>query len=178
MSIVDEFSSPSTPTTFGVTTTGVATTGTLPFQWTGVKDSGVRQEFDTGSRRDTQEGKGRYDLLPTRAMRELALHFEHGAVKYGDRNWEKGQPISRYLNSAIRHTFQALEGKLDENHMIAAAWNLLCAVDTRARIAAGILPSNLYDLPTSEPQTQSNGTTEGNLNVNSAAVANNATHAL
>ena len=68
-----------------------------------IKDSGVRQDFETGSRRDTRDGKGRYDLLPMRAIQRLARHFEGGAKKYGDRNWEKGQPISRYLDSALRH---------------------------------------------------------------------------
>lgn len=60
-----------------------------------VKDSGKRQEFQTGSIRDTREGKGRYDLLPPHAIFRLAKHFENGAKKYGDRNWEKGQPLSR-----------------------------------------------------------------------------------
>ncbi|HUS51203.1 MAG TPA: dATP/dGTP diphosphohydrolase domain-containing protein, partial [Candidatus Paceibacterota bacterium] len=68
-----------------------------------VKDSGKRQDFDTGSRRDTRDGKGRYDLLPVRAIKRLAKHYENGAKKYGDRNWEKGQPLSRYLDSALRH---------------------------------------------------------------------------
>ena len=29
-----------------------------------IKDSGKREEFQTGSRRDTREGKGRFDLFP------------------------------------------------------------------------------------------------------------------
>ena len=112
-----------------------------------MKDSGKRQEFSTGAVRDTQDGKGRYDLLPTRALREVAKHFEAGADKYSARNWEKGIPLSRYLDSALRHTFALLEGQADENHAAAAAWNLLCFMDTRARIEAGILPKELADLP-------------------------------
>lgn len=115
-----------------------------------VKDSGQRQEFATGSRRDTRDGKGRFDLLPTRAIREVAQHFEAGAKKYGDRNWELGQPLSRYLDSGLRHAFAALEGQEDENHAAAAAWNLLCFLDTRARIAAGLLPAELDDLRKAE----------------------------
>lgn len=112
-----------------------------------VKDSGVRESFDTGSVRDSRAGKGRYDLLPTRAIRRVARHFEAGAAKYGDRNWEKGQPISRYLDSALRHTFNHLEGQRDEDHLAAAAWNILAAIETEVRIADGSLPFSLDDLP-------------------------------
>jgi len=115
-----------------------------------VKDSGKRQDFDTGSRRDTREGKGRYDLLPVRAIRRLAKHYENGAKKYGDRNWEKGQPLSRYLDSALRHLFKALEGQIDEDHLTAAVWNILAIVETQERIEEGILPKELDDLPKKE----------------------------
>jgi hypothetical protein len=112
-----------------------------------IKDSGTREQFDTGSRRDTREGKGRFDLLPMRAITRLARHFEAGAKKYGERNWEKGQPISRYLDSAIRHSCKHLQGERDEDHLIAAAWNLMCAADTEERIKAGLLPKELNDIP-------------------------------
>lgn len=112
-----------------------------------LKDSGRRQEFTTGAVRDIQEGKGRYDLLPPAAIREVARHFEAGAIKYTDRNWEKGIPLSRFLSSGLRHTFAILEGRTDENHAAAAAWNLLCFLETRARIADGRLPVELDDLP-------------------------------
>lgn len=110
-----------------------------------IKDSGRREAFATGSQRDSREGKGRYDLLPPRALREVAVHFEGGARKYGARNWERGQPLSRYLDSALRHSFAVLEGKTDENHAAAAAWNWLCFLETRARIAVGTLPADLAD---------------------------------
>jgi hypothetical protein len=112
-----------------------------------IKDSGVRESFDTGSRRDTRDGKGRFDLLPTRALQRLARHFEGGSKKYGDRNWEKGQPISRYLDSGLRHAFKYLQGERDEDHLIAAVWNLLCAADTEERIKVGLLSKELNDVP-------------------------------
>lgn len=112
-----------------------------------IKDSGKRQEFSTGAVRDIQEGKGRFDLLPTRALRELAIHTEKGAIKYGPRNWEKGIPLSRYVDSALRHSFAALEGQTDENHAVAAVWNWMAFLETRARIVAGLLPAELNDLP-------------------------------
>ena len=42
-----------------------------------LKDSGKREEFPTGSRRDQRAGKGRFDLIPTMALRRLARG--HGA---------------------------------------------------------------------------------------------------
>ena len=105
------------------------------------------REIHTGSKRNSRAGKGRFDLLPPRAMSEVAIHFEGGASRFGDRNWEKGQPLSWFLDSALRHAFAVLEGKTDENHAAAAAWNHLCFIETRARIKAGLLPAELDDLP-------------------------------
>ena len=116
-----------------------------------VKDSGKREEFATGSRRDTREGKGRYDLLPAHAIYRLARHFENGAAKYQPRNWEKGQPLSRYLDSALRHIFKFLGGSREEDHITAAAWNCLAFVETEHRIQEGRLPKELDDLPTPAP---------------------------
>ena len=112
-----------------------------------IKDSGKRELFETGAQRDTRENKGRFDLLPPRAITALAIHFEKGAKKYQPRNWEKGIPLSRFLDSALRHTFKFLQGETDENHLIAAIWNLVCLYETKERIKEGILPEELDDLP-------------------------------
>jgi hypothetical protein len=113
-----------------------------------VKDSGERQSFDTGSVRDTNTGKGRFDLLPPYALMRLAQHYENGSRKYGDRNWELGQPLSRYMDSALRHLNKVLMGLDDEDHLSAAAWNILSIVETQMRIRLGLLPEELDDLPT------------------------------
>lgn len=112
-----------------------------------IKDSGKRQKFETGARRDLRVNKGRFDLLPPAAIRALAIHFEKGAIKYGDRNWEKGIPVARFLDSAMRHAYQFLEGRDDENHLVSALWNIACAYETIIRIQRGELPEALYDLP-------------------------------
>lgn len=125
-------------------------TSTPTQTWSAVKDSGERQDFGTGSVRDTRTGKGRYDLLPPRAIRRLARHFENGAAKYGDRNWELGQPLSRYLDSGIRHGFSLLEGDASEDHAAAAVWNFLCFIDTAERIQAGLLDRALDDMAYTE----------------------------
>ena len=111
-----------------------------------VKDSGKRQEFNTGSKRDTRDGKGRFDLIPPYALTRLARHYENGATKYGDRNWEKGQPLARYLDSMIRHTYKFLGGSREEDHLAAVAWNALAYIETEYRIEQGILPADLDDI--------------------------------
>lgn len=87
------------------------------------KDSGAREEFATGSRRDTRAGKGRYDLMSPGVLRRDAGLLERGAMKYGERNWEKGQPESRFADSMIRHALQYLAGDRSEDHLAAVRWN-------------------------------------------------------
>jgi hypothetical protein len=112
-----------------------------------VVDSGRRQEFATGSRRDSRDGKGRFDLISPIALRRLAQHYENGAKKYGDRNWEKGQPLSRYLDSALRHLMAFLGGDRSEDHVTAASWNCFALVHTEELVRQGKLSAGLNDLP-------------------------------
>ena len=112
-----------------------------------LKDSGTRKKFSTGARRDMPSNKGRFDLLPPRVIRAVAIHYEKGAEKYGDRNWEKGIPINSFISSGLRHAYQFLDGEGDENHLIAAIWNFMCAYETILRIQDGMLPDILYNLP-------------------------------
>ncbi len=111
------------------------------------KDSGQRSKFGTGAQRDLQEGKGRMDLLPVRALFEVAKVYESGAKKYAARNWEKGIPLSRYLDSGLRHAMKYLRGDRDEPHDAMACWNFLGLIETRIRIEEGLLPPELNDLP-------------------------------
>lgn len=112
-----------------------------------VKDSGKREAFDTGSQRDTREGKGRFDLMSPFVLQRDARHLENGAVKYGDRNWEKGQPLSRYYDSALRHMNKYLMGMRDEDHLAAARWNIAAIMHTEHMISLGQLPAELNDMP-------------------------------
>ena len=93
-----------------------------------IKDSGDRTEFATGAVRDMREGKGRMDLLPWSAIMEVSKHCENGAKKYGEHNVDKGIPTSSLCDSAARHLAKYLEGWTDEPHLVAAAWNLLWAI--------------------------------------------------
>lgn len=91
---------------------------------TEIQDSGERTQFASGAVRDMHEGKGRCDLLPMCVMLRLARHYEAGAKKYDDRNWEKGIPAHSFADSALRHMFKYMDGETSEDHLIAAIWNL------------------------------------------------------
>lgn len=59
---------------------------------------------------------------------EVAKHFEDGAAKYGENNWQKGIPTKCYIDSAIRHYLKWLRGDDDEPHDRALVWNLMCCI--------------------------------------------------
>lgn len=98
-----------------------------------IKDSGERTTFSTGAVRDMHAGKGRMDLLPWAAIIEVSKHCENGAKKYGEHNVSLGIPTHSLLDSAMRHAAKYLDGQDDEDHLLAAAWNLLWAVEMRCK---------------------------------------------
>lgn len=90
-----------------------------------MNDGGERISYGKGMAvREPSEGKGRYDLLSPFATRRLAKWYELGAQKYAPRNWERGMPFSRYIDSAKRHIDKYIMGMEDEDHLAAAVWNL------------------------------------------------------
>lgn len=70
-----------------------------------------------------------FKVMPTLIL-EVAKHFEEGAKKYGERNWEKGIPVRCYIDSGIRHYLKWSRGDIDEHHDRAFCWNILCAIWT------------------------------------------------
>lgn len=61
---------------------------------------------------------------------EVSKHFEEGAKKYGENNWQKGLPVNCYIDSAVRHFFKWLRGDDDEHHDRAFVWNIICCIWT------------------------------------------------
>lgn len=61
---------------------------------------------------------------------EVSKHFEEGAKKYGEYNWQKGIPVKCYVDSAVRHYLKHLRGDRDEPHDRAFVWNILCCIWT------------------------------------------------
>lgn len=72
------------------------------------------------------------DCFPTayHAYLELAKHFENGAKKYGEYNWQKGIESCSYIDSAVRHYCKHKAGFTDEPHAVAALWNCVCCLWT------------------------------------------------
>lgn len=93
------------------------------------------EQFQTGAVRDTG-GKGRMDLLPMCALIRISKHMEDailpdpetGKPHYPERNWEQGLPIHSMIDSAFRHLAKYVDGWNDEDHLCAAATNLLMAM--------------------------------------------------
>lgn len=103
-----------------------------------VKDSGARQEYDSGMVRDTQAGKPDYTLLPLEFLERWAWHMTKGAVKYGRENWRLANSQEEYLrfrSSALRHCIQWIMGHRDEDHASAAAFNIAAAEYVLERLA-------------------------------------------
>jgi len=142
-------------------------------------DNGTRELSETGAMRESNEGRGRCDLLtlhevgtiisdsesdeshilncidnyirlgyvndlyaaieifikdnyPDRytALLELSKHYEQGALKYADRNWEKGIKLHSFINSGVRHYLKFKRGDQDEPHDRAFLWNMFGAIWT------------------------------------------------
>jgi hypothetical protein len=114
----------------------------------GVKDSGQRQDFATGARRDTDAGKVRYALIRQLFTKRTAARLTGGAVKYGEGNWEKGMPFSRTVDSLKRHVAEWIDGDASEDHLAAAACNLMFLMCWEDWIRAGRLAPDLDDRET------------------------------
>lgn len=84
-----------------------------------------------------------YDNQHT-ALLELAIHYEEGAKKYADRNWELGQPLHCYIDSGVRHYLKFMRGDTDERHDRAFLWNMFGAIWTQRNLP------EMIDLPFKE----------------------------
>jgi hypothetical protein len=93
-----------------------------------VGDKPAEEIPDGGTKHDTN--KARYDLIPPEALDGLARLYALGAVKYGDRNWEKGFKWSRLFAALQRHSWAWFGGEdFDpqdrQHHLLSVIW---CAV--------------------------------------------------
>lgn len=99
------------------------------------KDSGNHKEFASGGRRDSEEGKPRFDLLWTKAqpyedqiLTRFAMLMGRGAGKYEPRNWEKfytQEELDRAHSGLLRHVHQLVTGETDEDHAAAVMANVM-----------------------------------------------------
>ena len=98
-------------------------------------------KFSTGAARDTG-GKGRCDLLPHSALLRVSRQMEGALKDHEERNWERGIPMHSFLDSAMRHLFKYMDGWVDEDHLAAAATNVLMALWTEDHMP------EMQDIPT------------------------------
>jgi Domain of unknown function (DUF5664) len=115
--------------------------------YTSVQAGEAIKSHPTGAVRSETTGKGRYDLIPEYPIKRLAIHYENGAAKYEDRNWEKGLPLSRFLDSAQRHMGAFKDGDRTEDHLGAVMWNVAGYLWTEREVMEGRLPETLNDVP-------------------------------
>ena len=111
------------------------------------KDSGARQEYASGMRRDIQEGKPRFDLLFVPGMpyneqplTRWAALLERGATKYGEENWtlaDSDEELKRFRASAARHFSQWMAGETDEDHMSATFFNMAAVAYMEWKLGGG-----------------------------------------
>ncbi len=102
--------------------------------------------FESGAIRDKKNGKGRFDLLSPFAAMRRAIVAEWGAANRGPRNWEKGIPLSRVLDSVLRHVTQYVAGDNSEDHLAQASFWLDAAMHYEVLCGAGKLPSSIIDI--------------------------------
>ncbi len=107
---------------------------------------------DTGYLEDAMEefADSEYGGNIYTAMLEVAKHFEDGAVKYVDNNWQKGIFLQCYIDSAVRHYLKYRRGDKDEPHDRAFMWNLICAIWTHKN------KPEMIDIPGKENWYESN----------------------
>lgn len=108
------------------------------------KDSGQRQDYASGMRRDLQEGKPRFDLIfpegvafEDQLLTRFAGLLERGAAKYGDNNWQlanSDEELKRFRASGLRHMIQWACGETDEDHATAVIFNLMAYENTKRKM--------------------------------------------
>jgi len=93
-----------------------------------VKDSGKREQFESGMVRDVADDKIDYTLVFDGPMLERwAVHLTKGAKKYAKRNWMKANGQAEYdraTESLTRHFIQYIYGDTDEDHAAAILFNV------------------------------------------------------
>ena len=69
-----------------------------------------------------------------KAIKDLAIHYEFGAEKYGVDNWKKGilrtggDRGGSFTDSGLRHLNQYIAGETDEKHGVSFMWNFVNAI--------------------------------------------------
>lgn len=85
-----------------------------------VQDSGKRQNFSTGSVRDTDEGKGKPHLIGGEAIAECWKYFKTNRIKYS------GSTVDYDLIETLHRYATLVENRDDNSHLLYQAIDRLC----------------------------------------------------
>jgi hypothetical protein len=101
-----------------------------------VQDSGKRQDFETGAVRDTNEGKGRFDLISPVGMRLLAEDYNY--------KWQDGSfSTSALLNETLFDVNLYMEGFRDVNYLTRAAGRCMASAHIECMAFNGLMDKKL-----------------------------------
>lgn len=98
-----------------------------------INNQGEKETKEGQGTRESNARRGRFDLLPYEALEALAIWYELGAEKYGDRNWEDGLEVADCINRMTRHALKVCNGWTDEDHLSAVMWNAAAAITMMKR---------------------------------------------
>lgn len=124
------------------------TNAKVAYSYTGytTKDSGKRQNYDSGMRRDVTTGKPDFYLCLTdmpyekQLLTRWAMLMTRGAEKYGRRNWQLAnseEELERFKSSAFRHFMQWIaDGDNEEDHAAAVLFNINAAEMVKEKLNA------------------------------------------
>lgn len=98
-----------------------------------IHGQGEMEQTAAGAKRESNKGRGRFDLIPYEAVERLAIWYELGAEKYAERNWEQGLSVKDCVNRMVRHALKVASGRTDEDHLAAVMWNAAAIITMQAR---------------------------------------------
>lgn len=79
-------------------------------------------------------GKLRYDLIPTGPLAAVAAVYTVGAAKYADRNWELGMDRGRVYAASLRHMNAYWSGQVHDpetgiHHLAHAVFGMMAIME-------------------------------------------------
>ena len=85
------------------------------------------KKFD-GCGSDGNPMKLRWDLVPWESVEEIVKIYTHGAIKYGDNQWQGVEP-DRYFGALMRHLIAWRKGEIKDPdsglpHLAHVGWNI------------------------------------------------------
>ena len=101
----------------------------------------------SGALREPKDGKGKPHLLLCSfpyALQQLSLHVDCELGR--ERNFEKGLPMSSFVDAALRHLTLWTCGDPEPHHMRSALWNIIALMETEHRVETGYLPESIDDI--------------------------------